>query len=383
MGVTMATVSKSSLIIGTMCGTSMDSLDVALVEFKDNTPPKICKAATYDLPADYKARYLKIINAAGKTSLQELGELDVWTGQVYASLINKFISDYEIDKKQIKAIANHGQTIWHAPNAQSAFSMQIGSSSEIAQRTQITTIGDFRSADIAAGGQGAPLAPVLHREIFFSQDEPRCIVNIGGFSNVSILQQDKYIGFDTGPGNCLLDYWTAQNFAIPYDKGGAIAAKGAVIPELLDAMLSDPYFNKTPPKSTGREYFNPAWLQKHLQVFEDRNYAAEDVLATLVVLTTHSIANAIKENAMPATQVYVCGGGAKNPQIIASLSSLFERQVHTTEALGIDPDWIEATLFAWLAYKRINKAPTDLTEITGSSQPILLGALYDPIAEQS
>lgn len=379
----MATTAQSNFIIGTMCGTSMDSLDVALVQFTDNAPPNICKAATYDLPADYKTRHLKIINANGKTSVQELGELDVWTGQVYASLINKFISDYEVDRKQIKAIANHGQTIWHAPNAQSAFSMQIGSNSEIAQRTQITTVGDFRGADIAAGGQGAPLAPALHREIFFNQDESRCIVNIGGFSNVSILQQDKYLGFDTGPGNSVLDYWTEKNFAMPYDKDGAIAAKGTVIPELLYAMLSDPYFKKAPPKSTGREYFNPAWLQKHLQNFEDKNYAAEDVLATLVALTTQSIANAIKENAVSATQIYVCGGGAKNPQIMASLTSLFEKKVHTTNALGVDPDWIEATLFAWLAYKRINKAPIDLTQITGSSQPVLLGALYDAIAVQN
>ncbi len=373
----MATTSQDNLVIGTMCGTSMDSLDIALVEFTADSHPKVLRADSYALPKDYKTRYLGIIDAKDSTSLQELGELDAWTGRVYAELINKFIIENQLDRKQIQAVANHGQTLWHAPNAREPFSMQIGSSSHIAQLTQITTVGDFRNPDIAAGGQGAPLAPLLHREIFFNQSEPRCIVNIGGLSNVSILQLDKYIGFDTGPGNVLLDCWTAQHFAMPYDKDGEVAATGNVIPELLNAMLGDPYFNKTPPKSTGREYFNPAWLQKYLQDFASNNYIPEDVLATLVALTSQTIVTAIKEHAVHATQVYVCGGGAKNLQIIAGLSSLLEKQVHTTSVLGVAPDWIEATLFAWLAYKRINRLPSDLTEITGAKQPVILGAVYE------
>lgn len=373
----MATTSQDNLVIGTMCGTSMDSLDIALVEFTADSHPKVLIADSYALPKDYKTRYLGIIDAKDSTSLQELGQLDAWTGRVYAELINKFIIEHQLDRQQIQAVANHGQTLWHAPNAREPFSMQVGSSSHIAQLTQITTVGDFRNPDIAAGGQGAPLAPLLHREIFFNQSEPRCIINIGGLSNVSILQPDKYIGFDTGPGNVLLDYWTAQHFAMPYDRDGAVAATGNVISELLNLMLRDSYFNITPPKSTGREYFNPAWLHKYLQDFASNNYSPADVLATLVALTSQTIVTAIKEHAAPTTQVYVCGGGAKNLEIMSGLTSLLEKQVHTTSVLGVAPDWIEATLFAWLAYKRINRLPSDLTEITGAKQPVILGAVYE------
>lgn len=365
------------IIIGTMSGTSMNSFDIVATEF---TPAGITMHATgtYNLPDQYKNKYLNLINAHGHTTLQELGELHVWTAITFSDAINQFVADNNLNKDKILAIANHGQTIWHSPNSIPPFTLQLGDSSVIAERTGITTVSDFRSGDVAAGGQGAPLAPAFHKAVFASPDEPRCVINIGGYSNISILENGKQLGFDTGPGNCLLDHWTSENFNMPCDLDGIIARTGKAIPELLEAMLSDPYFKKSPPKSTGREYFNAAWLQNKLDKFPGNNYNAQDVLATLVHLTANTIVDAVKTYANPHTKVYICGGGAHNPELLKLLSTLLEQQVQTTLVLGIDPDWVEATLFAWLAKQRITEQAIDLTEITGATHPVILGAIYKP-----
>jgi anhydro-N-acetylmuramic acid kinase len=367
----------ATMIIGTMCGTSMNSFDIVTVEFKDNVPI-IHSTGVYKLPDDYKNKYLKIINVKGHSTLQELGELNTWTGIVFAEAINKFIIENNLNKKNIAAIANHGQTIWHSPNTKWPFTLQLGDSNVIAEKTGIITVGDFRNADIAAGGQGAPLAPVFHKAVFASRKEARCIVNIGGFSNISILEYNKYLGFDTGPGNCLIDQWTSEHFNKAYDESGAIAKTGKVIPELLAVLLKDPYFSQTAPKSTGREYFNSAWLQRNLDTFSTKNYRTEDVLITLVHLTAYTIANAIKTYADPSAKIYIYGGGAHNNTLLEELSILLGKEVQTTNVLGIDPDWVEPVLFAWLARQRIIEQPINLMEITGSSHPVILGALYKP-----
>lgn len=373
----MDAVVNPKIVIGTMCGTSMNSLDIVAVEFSANDFA-IRATATYALPDDYKSRYLKIINNGGSCTLQELGNLNSWTGQVFADAINLFIADYNLQKDSITAIANHGQTIWHAPNSAHPFSMQLGDSNVIAAVTGIKTVSDFRNADIASGGQGAPLAPLFHKAIFSSSSENRCIVNIGGFSNISILENNKFIGFDSGPGNCLLDYWMAEHFQQSYDKNGDISKTGKILPELLASCLSDSYFNKPVPKSTGREHFNVAWLNSHLSKFATSNFTPADVLCTLVAITAESIARAIKDNAHHTTKVYICGGGAYNAALLQMLAVYLEQEPQTTAALGVDPDWVEATLFAWLALQRVSKQAVDLQSITGSQQPVILGAVYQP-----
>jgi anhydro-N-acetylmuramic acid kinase len=355
----------------------MNSFDIVATEFT-STGITIHATGTYNLPDQYKNKYLKIINAHGNTTLQELGELNVWTAIVFANAINQFILDNKLNKEKIIAIASHGQTIWHSPNSTPPFTLQLGDPSVIAEKTGITTIADFRSADIAAGGQGAPLAPAFHKAVFASTNEPRCVINIGGYSNISILENGKHLGFDTGPGNCLLDHWTTEHFNKPCDVDGMIAKTGKVIPQLLEVLLNDQYFKKSPPKSTGREYFNAAWLQDNLNKFQADNFPAQDVLVTLVHLTAQTITDAIKTYANANTKVYICGGGAHNPELLKVLSTLLEQQIQTTFVLGIDPDWVEATLFAWLAKQRITEQKIDLTEITGSTHPVILGALYKP-----
>lgn len=363
------------MIIGTMSGTSMNSFDIVAVEFEQSMP--VVKAAgSYQLPDDYKAKYLTIINNQGQTNLAELGELNTWTGIVFAKLINQFIADNNLDKNKISAIASPGQTIWHMPNATWPFTLQLGDPNFIAENTGLTTVADFRNSDIAAGGQGAPLAPAFHRAVFADVKQTRCVVNIGGFSNISILENNKYLGFDTGPGNCLLDYWVNTYFNKPYDANGEIASSGVCITELLELLLNDPYFTKPAPKSTGHEYFNSVWLNNKLKNFTTSNFKTEDILATLVSLTAQSIATAIKTHAQANTQIYVCGGGAHNSAVLRALSTSLEQQVQTTSILGIEPDWVEAVMSAWLAKQRLEKQPIDLRLITGARHPAILGAVY-------
>jgi anhydro-N-acetylmuramic acid kinase len=341
----------TKLYLGVLSGTSMDAIDVAAVCF-DGVQPKI--HATYSIPLteEYKQSYLRIINA-GRCSLDELGELDQLTGELFATAVNECIRVNGLDKTDIVAIGSHGQTIWHAPKAERPFSLQLGDPHVIANRTGITTIADFRRANMAAGGPGAPLAPIFHKAVFANPTESRCIINIGGFSNISVLEDDKYLGFDCGPGNCLMDYWALTNFNLDYDADGKIAANGTVSAALLKDMLADPYFAAPAPKSTGREYFNAAWLQKKISACEHRNISATDVQATLLALTVTTIANAVKDYAAPNTNVFLCGGGSKNLALRKLLGSQLEREIFTTSDLGIEPDWVEAALFAWFAEQKL------------------------------
>jgi anhydro-N-acetylmuramic acid kinase len=364
----------SNLYIGILSGTSIDGIDVAAVSF-DNKLPQITATKHNPLPA-YKDQILQIIHNS-KCTLHELGELDVWIGELFADAILDFIEQKNIDKKDIVAIGSHGQTIWHAPRANKPFTMQIGDPNVIAVKTGITTIADFRRADIAAGGQGAPLIPAFHHAIFADPHEARCILNIGGVSNLSILEHGKHTGFDTGVGNYLMDFWTQQHFNLPYDIDGKLAASGTVNQTLLACLLDDPYFKAPPPKSTGREDFNPAWLAKKISACGQHNTAPIDVLATLLELTANSITDAIRSYASPNTKVYAFGGGANNLSLCAKLSNNLEQIIQSTSALGVPGDWMEAALFAWLAKQRLNKTPIDLRAITGSRHPVLLGAIYE------
>lgn len=361
----------NEIYIGLLSGTSMDAIDVAAIDFSDNTP-KVIAALSTTLPNAYKTTYLEIINS-GQCSLQQLGELDHWTGKLFATAVLDFLTaNPQINKNNIKAIGSHGQTIWHSPNGDKPFTMQIGDPNIIAVTTGLTTVADVRRADMAAGGQGAPLAPAFHQAVFSDPNEPRCILNIGGMSNISLLNNNTVIGFDTGPGNCLMDGWTKQHYNLDYDHNGEIAQTGKINNNLLQSCLADSFFAKPAPKSTGREYFNLAWLQTKLQ----SNISPEDVLATLLELTAITITAAIKTTSLEIPRVFVSGGGAKNSALCARLSKLLEQDIQTTKTLGIDPEWMETALFAWIARQRVKNIPIDLKSITGSSKPIVLGSIY-------
>ncbi len=341
----------SNIYLGILSGTSMDAIDVAAVCFEHTIPTVI---ATYSatLPKEYKDRYLRIIDA-GQCTLNELGDLDQWTGELFAAAVNECIRINKINVKNIIAIGSHGQTLWHAPNAKRPFSLQIGNPNIIASCTGITTIADFRRTNMAAGGPGAPLAPIFHQAIFASPLESRCIINIGGFSNISVLENNQYLGFDCGPGNCLMDYWMQTHFKLNFDIDGRIAASGIVIENLLTEMMADPYLSQPTPKSTGREYFNSAWLQKKVAACQHNDFLPKNIQATLLQFTVSCIAKAIKDYAAPNTRVFLCGGGAKNLELSNRLESQLERKILTTESLGIPPEWVEAALFAWFAKQNL------------------------------
>ena len=341
----------TKLYLGVLSGTSMDAIDVAALCF-DNTVPNIINTYSAPLPIEYKNQYLSIINA-GYCDLNKLGELDQWTGELFADAVNECISIHNLNKNEIIAIGSHGQTVWHAPQAPRPFSLQIGNPHVIASKTGITTIADFRRANMAAGGPGAPLAPIFHKAVFSSPTESRCIINIGGFSNISILANDSYLGFDCGPGNCLMDYWVQNNFQQDFDVNGTIAATGNVLEPLLQTMLNDQFFSQPAPKSTGREYFNPAWLQNKITACQINNFAPQDMQATLLQLTISCIADAVRNYAIPNTSVFLCGGGANNLELRKLLGLQLEKEILTTAALGIPPEWVEAALFAWFAKQNL------------------------------
>lgn len=362
-------------IIGALSGTSMDGISIGLYEFDQNNRPETVAFTTIPVPSEYKDKLLSVIKA-GSCSFDTYGQLDVWVGELFADAIIQFMAMNNIDKTSISAIGSHGQTIWHAPQVEKPFTLQIGDPNTIAVKTGITTIADFRRADMAAGGQGAPLAPSFHLAVFGHATDARCIVNVGGFANLSIIESNQYRGFDTGPGNCLMDYWVKEHFDLDYDDAGKLAASGTCNETLLNCCLADHYFARSAPKSTGREYFNPEWLKLKIVASGQKDIAPIDVLATLLQVTALSIANEIKRYATPTTTVFMCGGGTHNVALCEQISNNLEQTVQNTSTLGIHPDCVEAALFAWLAKERLQNKTVNLCAITGSKQPVLLGGIY-------
>ena len=369
--------------IGVMSGTSLDGVDIALMDFSNNKN-QVVDSAMYPMP-DKLYQQLSLLHS-GKTTLQNLGEIDVMLGHFYAQSINQFLIEKQLHHQQIKAIGCHGQTIWHSPDSQYPFTMQIGDANVVAKETQITTIADFRRKDMAYGGQGAPLVPAFHQAIFAKTNQITAILNIGGISNISLLiPGKKVIGFDTGPGNALMDLWIFKNLQKHYDQNGDWAKMGSYNNDLLNLFLEDPYFSKLPPKSTGREYFNMPWLEKNLALFQQnfpqKKLKAEDIQATLVKLTTLCSANSLIEltqgSSLPC-HLLLCGGGARNHAIKQALQEALPLwQVKTTSEEGIDTDFVEAAAFAWLAYCKINNLPSNLPEVTGASKALSLGVIYE------
>ncbi len=278
--------------------------------------------------------------------------------------------------RDIRAIGSHGQNVWHQPWGETPESIQLGRGDLIARNTGTTVINDFRSADVKAGGQGAPLAPLLHHDLFRSDSENRAILNLGGIANLTLLPAGGGVsGFDCGPGNCLMDGWISLQMQKDYDDGGRWAAKGKTDTELLKRMLADPYFSQSPPKSTGLEYFNMVWLERMLG---QSQLAAVDVQATLAELSAQGIARSLAKAAQP-DRVLVCGGGVHNKYLLARIAAALPGvAVESTASYGRDPDWVEGLLFAWLARERLYGHPQDTTAITGAKHPVLLGEIHEP-----
>lgn len=373
----------SELYIGLMSGTSVDAVDAALVDFATPAQPQLL--ATHGEPPtdDLRSDLLALSQEAAGISLQKLGELDQRVGAWLTDATCKLIDKAGVPSGQIRAIGNHGQTLYHAPNARYPFSLQIGDPNRIAHATGIPVVADLRGADMAAQGQGAPLAPAFHQQVFTADDELRCVVNIGGIANISILparhSDTKVTGFDTGPGNSLMDAWTAKHMGQPQDTDAQWAASGTVNEQLLNQMLQDPFFQQAPPKSTGREYFNLAWVREHIANMTGLPGTA-DIQRTLLELTALSISNAIADTqSAPVERVLLCGGGSHNPLLRQRLQALLAPcPVETTNAYGVPVDWVEAVTFAWLAMRRMKRQPGNLPSVTGAQQPVVLGAVYAP-----
>jgi anhydro-N-acetylmuramic acid kinase len=370
----------SQLFIGLMSGTSLDGIDAALLK-TDETGLSIVATCFHPFSGKLRQELLELCSS-GPDEISRLGQVDRALGYCFADAAIKLLAESGHRAGQVTAIGCHGQTVRHCPpdsstGREQAFTLQIGDPNTIAQQTGITTIADFRRRDIAAGGQGAPLVPAFHRAAFGSKTGDRIIVNIGGMANISVLRTDGSVtGFDTGPGNVLMDFWIAKHKSEKFDENGNWAARGEVNPALLQQLLDTPYFALPPPKSTGRELFNPPWLETLLSGFHEPP-GPIDVQRTLLELTATSIANAIRELNLGGPHVFLCGGGAHNHVLTSRLEALLHpRTVASTATLGIDPDWVEAAAFAWLAKQTLEGGPGNIPAVTGAESPVVLGAIY-------
>ena len=321
------------------------------------------------MPDDLRNELIRL-GQAGDDSLDRLGHADTDLGRFIGESITHFLSGLNLSHGEPQAIGSHGQTVRHRPHGPSPFTMQIGDPSLIAEITGITTVADFRRRDMAAGGEAAPLVPPFHASVFASDSERRAVLNIGGIGNITAL--DPLRGFDTGPGNALLDAWCARHTGRPYDAGGAWASGGRLVPELLKALLADPYLQRTPPKSTGKEHYNLAWLHSLL----GPGLEPRDVQRTLAEFTARSIVDALGRWVPTVERLLVCGGGRLNRFLMQRLTELAGAVVQSTDKYGWNGDAIEAAAFAWLAHQRLIGEPGNVPEVTGARGPRLLGAVY-------
>ncbi|HSN17675.1 MAG TPA: anhydro-N-acetylmuramic acid kinase [Gammaproteobacteria bacterium] len=360
--------------IGLMSGTSADGIDAVLMEFEP--APRILATHYSTYPDSVKERVRRImLGQHPGDPLDEAGALDSELGELFGAAVLALLEHSKTDAGSIRAVGSHGQTIRHRPRQAHPFTTQIADPNIIAARTGITVVADFRRRDVALGGQGAPLLPAFHKVAFGSATEDRVVLNTGGIANITLLPaQGEVRGFDTGPANVLMDMVSRDELKQPFDEGGKVAASGTVDAALLASLLQEPYFDLPAPKSTGPELFNRQWLDKHLA---GRRLATQDLMATLAELTARTVAEAALQNSNGVKRVYVCGGGANNAHLLARLSAqLPGATVESTAAIGIDPAWVEAAGFAWLAYRTVNHLPGNLPAVTGAGKYAVLGAIY-------
>lgn len=360
--------------IGLMSGTSLDGIDAVLVDVDDKI--KLLATHHHPLPSDI-VKSVKATHMGLPIDLMTYAQLDFAFADVFADAVHSLLASNALKASDIKAIGSHGQTLMHEPDASIPFTIQVGDPNRLAAKTNIAVVADFRRADMANGGQGAPLAPIVHGMMLAEQNQCQGVVNIGGISNLSVVDINNNIlkGWDTGPGNALMDAWIMQHHAKAYDHNGHWAAQGQVNETILNVMLDDPFFAKMPPKSIGREYFSQAWLVGHVR----DDLSAVDIQATLAALTVESIARQVEQSADTIEALWVCGGGVHNQHVMASLASrLHPIAVASTGIIGWDPDWIEASLFALLAYQRLSAIACSLKHVTGSRGHAILGGYYLP-----
>ncbi|CAM3810832.1 Anhydro-N-acetylmuramic acid kinase [Vibrio aerogenes CECT 7868] len=368
---------SEELYIGVMSGTSLDGIDVVLTGFQ-NGKVQIYAGYCHPIPAGIRQKILDICTGQ-LTSLKSIGILDHQLGHLFAQAVNQLLSQTSYQAGDIRAIGCHGQTVYHHPDQCTPFTIQLGDANIIAIETGIDTVADFRRKDMALGGQGAPLVPAFHQAIFQSRSHSTVVVlNIGGMANISVLRAGHpVLGYDTGPGNVLIDSWCHNHTGMAFDQDASLAFSGQVQPELLAILESDPYFSAPAPKSTGREYFNLDWVHRHLKGIHSR-LKIEDVQRTLCQLTANTISSQISQYKTGENPyVYVCGGGAHNPLIMDELAKkLTQWHITTTTEYGISSDLMEAIAFAWLARQRIHGLPGNIPEVTGASKAVSLGIIY-------
>lgn len=363
-----------------MSGTSLDGIDGVLADFPvEGSDQPIRTIATAYLPfPDALRTELMALQAPGENEIHREALAANDLARCYAECVSRLLEQAIAERGQVRAIGVHGQTIRHRP--ESGYTRQTNNPSLLAELSGIDVIADFRSRDIAAGGQGAPLVPAFHQSVFGKPGQVRVIANIGGIGNISVLNSaENVVGFDTGPGNVLMDAWIGQHHGKAYDADGAWAASGRVIPALLAALLDEAFLKLPPPKSTGRDLFHPIWLKDKLSPF--RGAAPADVQATLAEFTASTLVDTIALHAPKAVAVYVCGGGAYNAHLMQRLqANLAEHghpaRVQSTESLGVSPNHVEALAFAWLAHRHVVRLAGNLPTVTGARGPRILGALY-------
>ncbi|AUM12088.1 anhydro-N-acetylmuramic acid kinase [Ketobacter alkanivorans] len=369
---------SNDLYIGLISGTSADGIDAALVSF-DKGRPELLAQHLHPFPDTTKARLMSLFTP-GEAQIDLMGAMDQELGLLFADACLALLDSANMPATAVNAIGSHGQTVRHRPDQPNPFTLQIGDPNCIAHVTGIDVVADFRRRDMACGGQGAPLAPLFHQTFFSDENENRVILNLGGIANITMLPATKQathapIAMDTGPASGLMDAWCQQHLGKAFDANGEWAKQGSVITELLNMWLDDPYFAKPAPKSTGKEYFNLSWLEARASRVLAQ-YQPEDIQATLLELTVRSVCDAIAALPMETSRVLVCGGGVHNRQLVERLQALSSCPVDSTMMLGIDPDWVEAMCFAWLAMCFNEGIKMNTGPFTGASEPVLLGGLY-------
>jgi anhydro-N-acetylmuramic acid kinase len=368
-----------SLYLGLISGTSMDSIDAALLRIESDGKLHLLAGQEREWPASLQQRVRRAAEDPEHTGLTEFGHLDTHVAIEFALAAEGLLRATAVPADTVRAIGSHGQTILHRPGGTAPFTLQIGDPNIIAERLGIDVVADFRRRDLAAGGEGAPLMPAFHAAAFGAPGRARALVNIGGIANVTLLRADgSVIGFDTGPGNCLMDAWSRRHLQRAYDANGSWAAGGTVHQPLLARLLQDPYFSRPAPKSTGRDAFSDAWLERALAL--TGAIAPADVQATLAELTARTIAGGLDSSlsgARALEQVFICGGGAFNVDLMTRLArALPLARIDTTASCGIAPEHVEAAGFAWLAYRYLAGLPGNLPAVTGAARAVPLGALY-------
>lgn len=371
-----------SLYVGLMSGTSADGIDAALVDFADPVRPRLVAARTLPWPERLRERLVVLGQADVALALDEVGELDARIAAGFADAVADLLDHAGVGADQVAAIGSHGQTLRHRPlgragDGRDPFTLQLGDPSLLAERSGIAVVADFRRRDVAAGGHGAPLLPALHAALLAHPEENRAVLNLGGIGNLTLLPaggSGPVQGFDTGPANALMDAWCRRHTGQGYDRAGAFAAGGRVDAALLEALLAEPFFAQPPPRSTGRDQFHLGWVDARLSGSE----TPADVQATLLALTVRTIADALQAAQPDTARVIACGGGVHNPVLMDALATALPRGcvLETTAAHGLDPDFVEAMGFAWLARRTAHGLAGNLPTVTGAGGDRILGGIY-------